>query len=163
MLEIKRPFSIGDSTPCKAPYLELSENGYKLKRSHDHFYQVQGQLAIVERGYCDFIVWAPHGLHVERIYSEPAFFHGISKQLEGFFIKIILPKLLLGSQTAHSSETTSCDVYCYCNQGEFGDMILCDSPACKSGWFHFTCVGIISPPKGAWWCPDCVELRVQKS
>ena len=34
----------------------LHENSNKLNRAHKYFYQIQGQLAIVERDYCEFII-----------------------------------------------------------------------------------------------------------
>jgi len=32
-------------------------NGFKLKRTHDYYYQVTGQLALTEALFCDFVVW----------------------------------------------------------------------------------------------------------
>lgn len=34
-------------------------------------------------------------------------------------------------------------------------MIACDGDNCRIEWFHFECVGIIMPPKGKWFCPEC--------
>ena len=31
----------------------------------------------------------------------------------------------------------------------------CDAPDCKLEWFHFECVGIMVPPEGQWYCPEC--------
>ena len=98
LLEIKCPFSIRNGIPLEAPCLLPHENNYKLNRAHEYFYQVQGQLAVVERDYCDFVIWTPNGIYNERIYPEPAFFFTISKQLDDFFIKIILPKLLTNNK-----------------------------------------------------------------
>ena len=44
--------------------------------------------------------------------------------------------------------------YCYCQQGEHGDMICCDNEGCRLGWFHFECVGLSSAPD-TWLCPEC--------
>jgi len=49
--------------------------------------------------------------------------------------------------------------YCICNRVSFGEMVGCDNPDCKVEWFHFECVGLTSPPKGKWYCPDCSALR----
>ena len=154
VVEIKCPFSIRNSSSCNATYLEPAESGYRLQRSH---YQVQGQLALLEREYCDFVVWTPHGLHVEHIHSQPAFFTDMSKKLEEYYIKIILPRVLVGSNKMKASETI--DVYCYCRKREFGNMIGCDGSACKIKWFHFKCVGINTPPERPWFCPDCTKME----
>ena len=49
--------------------------------------------------------------------------------------------------------------YCFCNEMSYGDMIACDNPACRREWFHYPCVGIITPPKGKWYCSDCVQQQ----
>lgn len=48
-------------------------------------------------------------------------------------------------------------VYCYCRcpYDEVSEMIACDGDNCRIEWFHFECVGIIMPPKGKWYCPEC--------
>ncbi|KAI9002132.1 inhibitor of growth proteins N-terminal histone-binding-domain-containing protein [Hyaloraphidium curvatum] len=48
-------------------------------------------------------------------------------------------------------------VYCICQRVSFGDMVGCDNAGqCPYGeWFHYECVGLREPPKGAWFCPQC--------
>ena len=64
VLEIKCPFSVRNSTPCNATYLEPAESGDKLKRSHNYLYQVQGQLALKEG-----IVTLLYGLHTDFMWN----------------------------------------------------------------------------------------------
>lgn len=45
--------------------------------------------------------------------------------------------------------------YCLCDQISFGEMILCDNDLCPIEWFHFSCVSLMSKPKGKWFCPNC--------
>lgn len=47
--------------------------------------------------------------------------------------------------------------YCYCRRpyNEEQGMIGCDGVSCSIEWFHFECVGILVPPKGNWYCPEC--------
>ena len=45
--------------------------------------------------------------------------------------------------------------YCLCDQISFGEMILCDNDLCPIEWFHFSCVSLMSKPKGKWYCPNC--------
>lgn len=49
------------------------------------------------------------------------------------------------------------NLYCFCQRVSFGEMIGCDNDDCKYEWFHWSCVGITSPPKDdeVWYCPDC--------
>ncbi|KAI8072499.1 hypothetical protein BC940DRAFT_292725 [Gongronella butleri] len=53
-------------------------------------------------------------------------------------------------------------VYCYCRQVSFGDMIACDNEDCEIEWFHNECVGLTSPPKGKWYCKNCILLIKNK-
>ncbi|KAG7208976.1 hypothetical protein KM043_015144 [Ampulex compressa] len=73
------------------------------------------------------------------------------------------------AQTAHLPEATvataaaapvperTVNLYCYCQcpYDEVSEMIACDGEDCRIEWFHFECVGIMVPPKGKWYCPDC--------
>ncbi|CAN3364456.1 chromatin modification-related protein Yng2p [Diutina catenulata] len=59
------------------------------------------------------------------------------------------------------------NLYCFCQRVSFGEMIGCDNDDCKYEWFHWSCVGITSPPKDdeVWYCPDCspkMEKRKKK-
>lgn len=45
--------------------------------------------------------------------------------------------------------------YCLCDQISFGEMILCDNDLCPIEWFHFSCVALMTKPKGKWFCPNC--------
>lgn len=45
--------------------------------------------------------------------------------------------------------------YCLCEQVSFGEMIGCDNEECPIEWFHFSCVGLTTKPKGKWYCPKC--------
>lgn len=46
--------------------------------------------------------------------------------------------------------------YCYCNQVLFGEMVGCDGDSCKREWFHLPCIGFKNPPKGKWYCDECL-------
>lgn len=46
-------------------------------------------------------------------------------------------------------------LYCLCNQISFGEMIGCDNSNCQIEWFHFSCVQLVTKPKGKWYCPEC--------
>ncbi|RZC39879.1 PHD and/or Treacle domain containing protein [Asbolus verrucosus] len=52
--------------------------------------------------------------------------------------------------------------YCKCPYDEVSEMIGCDARDCSIEWFHFECVGIMVPPKGHWYCPECRKKRQQK-
>lgn len=56
-------------------------------------------------------------------------------------------------------------VYCYCRRpyDEQQGMIGCDGANCPIEWFHFECVGILVPPRGSWYCPECQKEQHQQT
>lgn len=56
-------------------------------------------------------------------------------------------------------------VYCYCRRAydEQQGMIGCDGANCQIEWFHFECVGILVPPRGSWYCPECQKEQHQQT
>lgn len=57
------------------------------------------------------------------------------------------------SGTGQRGEKLYC--FCQCPYDEVSEMIACDAKDCVIEWFHFECVGIMVPPQGSWYCPDC--------
>jgi hypothetical protein len=54
-------------------------------------------------------------------------------------------------------------VYCFCQQVSFGEMVACDNENCEREWFHLPCVGLTSPPQGKWFCDECIaKMQAQK-
>ncbi|KAI5959668.1 hypothetical protein CANMA_004104 [Candida margitis] len=64
-----------------------------------------------------------------------------------------------GGSSSGSHEPT----YCYCNQVSFGEMVGCDGDDCKREWFHLPCIGFKNPPKGKWYCDDCLKKMKVKN
>ena len=62
------------------------------------------------------------------------------------------------SPAEYADDVETEQLYCICNQPNFGRMIECENPQCEKKWFHFTCVGLETNPKGKWYCPMCQEL-----
>ena len=81
---------------------------------------------------------------------------------------ITLPSLfddeadLLPNFSGQSTENLDERRYCFCNEMSYGDMIACDNRQCRREWFHYSCVGIVTPPKGKWFCADCTQIIQQK-
>lgn len=62
---------------------------------------------------------------------------------------------------SHASANSNEPTYCYCNQVSFGEMVGCDGDDCKREWFHLPCIGFKNPPKGKWYCEDCL-MKMKK-
>ena len=154
LLEIKCPFSGADSHPndlkqTKGFYL----NKQGLSRTHKYFTQIQGQMMICERDFCDFVVWTPKGISTHRIYMDSSFTERLIKTLTTFYVQHFLPELI--THYLQCKEARKTPVYCLCQAEEHGKMVQCENPSCKYVWFHFSCVGLKRSPKGSWFCPQC--------
>ncbi|QLG72019.1 hypothetical protein HG535_0C03720 [Zygotorulaspora mrakii] len=55
----------------------------------------------------------------------------------------------------NTNEEEDKTLYCFCQSVSYGEMVACDGEHCKFEWFHYSCVNLKEPPKGAWFCPDC--------
>ena len=76
ILEVKCSFShrhISPQNACRDPnfFCELVGDKARLKRKHNYYFQVQGQLGICGVEWCDFIVYTEKGLLIERIQFQP--------------------------------------------------------------------------------------------
>lgn len=75
LIEIKCPLNISTISPTqgiqdrKIKFAEMVDNKLQLKRTHNYYFQIQGQLAIAERESCYFVIWSPHGMLVEKVKS----------------------------------------------------------------------------------------------
>ena len=119
---------------------------------------------VTERTYCDFVVWTPSKLHVERIKPNQSF---QVQKADKFFSLAVMPELLgkwfTREQTAlvplfdstMNDDNDDDGTWCYCRQIKGGNMVGCENKCCKIKWFHMECLMMTEPPKGKWLCPDC--------
>ena len=64
------PLSIADEIPSAAnlPYLVKCDIVTTLKKDYAYYAQIEGQLALSKRKYCDFFVFTQVGYFMQRIY-----------------------------------------------------------------------------------------------
>lgn len=63
-----------------------------LKRNHQYHYQIQTQMAITGRQWCDFVVWTAKGYHIERIKYDANFIEPILNRISIFHQNILAPE-----------------------------------------------------------------------
>ena len=91
LLEIKCPQN--DSfTTCK--YLKQLGNVYKLKSNSAYYHQIQGQLGITGRTWCDFLVKAKDDYHLERINYDADMWSRMKFKLDSFYYNIFLSEIV---------------------------------------------------------------------
>lgn len=90
ILEIKCPFSAGDMKLDEAavsiPNFCLKQDGdsLSLKKSHEYYYQVQGQLMVTGVSFCVFVVYTRKDLYVEKLPVDTEFMRKMFLQLSQF-------------------------------------------------------------------------------
>ena len=99
LLEIKCPWKHRHCTvkdACKNPsfYCELQSDVPCLKIDHFYHYQVQGQLAITGRSWCDFAVYTTQDFHIQRIYLDREFWSSVEERLVEFYLSCVLPEFV---------------------------------------------------------------------
>ena len=94
-LEIKCPYVLRDTKPTNISALTSSQRNnlcctldscgrLQLKQSHAYYYQIQMQMGVVGREFCDFVVETWHGLSVQRIYHDVQFWNSLRNELITF-------------------------------------------------------------------------------
>ena len=101
LAEVKCPYTYRNQTPFEAAssgrfFCEIDEqNTVRLKRNHTYYCQVQGQMAITERKWCDFIVYTEKGITIERIKFDLEFWtNSLLPKLEKFYDNCLCPEIV---------------------------------------------------------------------
>ena len=68
-LEIKCPYSVSHEVPSEQnlDYLQKSGDALTVKESHQYYSQIQMQLGVLKRSWCDFFVYSRHGSVTVRV------------------------------------------------------------------------------------------------
>jgi len=99
LCEIKCPESINDQVPSAEnwPGLVQVDGKTKLSETSPYYGQIQGQMAILGRSYCDFFVFTSHGHHLERIAFNQEYWDEMKPLLVHFWEAYIAPELMFGT------------------------------------------------------------------
>lgn len=96
VIEIKCPLTASHEKPCSknVSCLTSTVSGDCLNTAHMYYTQIQGQMAISGRHWCDFFVYSRHGFYLERIKFNPGFWSNCFKSLIDFFTKFMAQELI---------------------------------------------------------------------
>uniref|UniRef100_A0A146M3I5 Uncharacterized protein n=1 Tax=Lygus hesperus TaxID=30085 RepID=A0A146M3I5_LYGHE len=94
MLRDHAPTHLGALTPEQRSRFYLKQDGskYFLPRNHIYYKQIQMQLGITGFKWCDFVIWTPKGLFVERIEQDETWWEDVSLKLMNVHEKFICPE-----------------------------------------------------------------------
>ena len=111
--EFKCPFSKKAETPREAcddlNFYCFHNNGLHLKKSHHYYHQVQLKLfvGVDKYDWCDFCVYTPKGIKVERIWLDMEWSEMCIAELEGYYIRS-----LFSSQNHCINHHIYCGIIC---------------------------------------------------
>ena len=160
-LEVKCPYLLNSDVTLqdfatKRHTCLISLNGkLVLDRKHCYFYQVQLQMFVTKRKFCDFVIWSRNYLFIERIYYDDNFcLENVSKVLN--FHKYVIKPELLSRHFTEKSGMAKLNLWCVCKKPDDGrPMLKCDNDDCITQWFHFDCMNILQVPDTHWFCLNC--------
>lgn len=72
--------------------LHWKNNKIILRRSHQYYHQIQMQMGILGRKWCDFVVWSSVNLVVERIKFDESFWNSLRRKLVVFHHMYVCPE-----------------------------------------------------------------------
>ena len=99
-IEVKCPYSHRESTPLQASsspgfFCTIVEGVPKLRLTHPYYAQIQGQMAIGGRVWCDFVVFTTKGISVERVEFDDSYWQNtLLPKLETFFDDCLGPEIV---------------------------------------------------------------------
>ena len=96
LVEIKCPASFIGIVPSVENYhhLELSDGQIKLKRKSEYYFQIQGQMAVTERMYCDFFIFLFAGNATVQLDFDENFWLDMFHHFNWFWRNTIAPEFL---------------------------------------------------------------------
>ena len=170
VVEVKCPYCHRDKTPSEAAMqdkrfcLKGDSNNLHLDENHPYYYQVQAQMHLTERRYCDFVVYTnmSEGMHIERIYPNMQFIEELIEKVTKFFVSGILPELVGNWFTRpqqaivnDADDTEDTTLICYCRSSDKQQRLVeCTIPTCTIKTFHLDCLKL-KRVRNPWKCPDC--------
>jgi putative phage-type endonuclease len=94
VIEVKCPFCVKDKKISESDdKIEFLNHG-KLKENHKYYYQVQTQMLITEKEFCDFVVWTQEDMTVQRIEPDQDSHDEIVTKSTNFFVQVVLPEIM---------------------------------------------------------------------
>ena len=101
-LEVKCPYTCRDFLPEEGCSIsgfccayDPATSTLKLKSSHAYFAQVQGQMAIGGRMWCDFVIFTRKGVHIQQIMFDKGYWtEQLLPKLEAFYDNCFAPELV---------------------------------------------------------------------
>lgn len=159
---------------CNLPIFLTKTNPPTLKKQ-GYYAQVQGQMALTNRSWCEFFVYTCNGPFHQKTLFDAVYYNELLVNMIYFFVNFIKPEIQtrairdeVNTQEEEPMEVDNCDnldtvFFCpTCNQQIKEDVedlkdrsIACDN--CNL-WYHFRCVSMTNSllkSTSFWKCSKC--------
>jgi hypothetical protein len=67
---------------------------YNLKKSHKYYYQIQGNMYIMQVEWCDLVIWGKSVFEIIRIDFDKGFWEELYSKLRKFYFSYLLPEIV---------------------------------------------------------------------
>ncbi|XP_037619751.1 uncharacterized protein LOC119484743 isoform X2 [Sebastes umbrosus] len=84
---------IGFQSFIECKFLFCRDGVLQLKRTHKHYWHIQGEMMVTGTEWCDLLVFSREDILVQRIYRDTAIIKVMKKKLDDFFFYYYLPCL----------------------------------------------------------------------
>ena len=131
LVEIKCPFKYQNGLDkwYKDSNCPIDKLTNKMKTTHDYYYQVQMQMMVTKRSYCDFFVWSKKDHFLIRVQQDEHLCLELKNKYKKVFEDVILPELVTRENDPENEKPNK--LYCTCSRPYFKPMIACNDFECK--------------------------------
>ena len=88
------PKSICHISPYPCILIDKENGKIVINKKHTYYDQIQMQLAITCRTWCDFVLYTSKGLVVDRVAFDADYWENLQKNILGFYFKHMLPEIV---------------------------------------------------------------------
>ena len=74
--------------------MDDSTGQIKLKESHQYYAQVQGQMGVGGRPWCDFVVYTKKDISIQRITFDENYWNKLLPKLHSFYKNCVAPEIV---------------------------------------------------------------------
>ena len=157
IVEVKCPYKYKDADPedLLGNADVMVDRNLNINQSHKHYAQVQLQKKLCQVSVCDLVIWTTQRYLNLLIDFDQEFCDDMINKAQAFFMRAVLPSIIFSTHKSTTHKSSTDQLYCSCQEPEYGNMIACENENCDIEWYHFNCAGITSQPSGKWYCPEC--------
>ena len=97
-VEIKCPYAMRNVSPEEAAHtagfccIVNSSESIRLKENHSYYAQIQGQMTLGERPWCDFVIYMHKDISIQRITFNQSYWDDSLTKLVSFYDNCIAPE-----------------------------------------------------------------------